>query len=82
MTGPAACDYLVHRELPLAVLDAPVGRPSLISHPVPERVAPLPGRPAGASAAPCRLPEVSAARSSTPYVRDWYPVDRPLAAAR
>lgn len=22
MTGPAACDYIVHRELPLAVLDA------------------------------------------------------------
>ncbi|MFM9432004.1 hypothetical protein [Arthrobacter sp. MP_2.3] len=47
MTGPAACDYLVHRELPLAVLEAPVGRPSLISHPVPERVAPLPDRPTG-----------------------------------
>lgn len=43
MTGPAACDYLVHRELPLAVLEAPAGRPQLISHPVRERVAPLPG---------------------------------------
>ena len=27
MAGPAACDYLVHRELPLAVLEAPAGRP-------------------------------------------------------
>jgi hypothetical protein len=27
MAGPAACDYLVHRELPLAVLDAPSLRP-------------------------------------------------------
>lgn len=32
MAGPAACDYLVHRELPLAVLEAPAGRPQLISH--------------------------------------------------
>ena len=47
MTGPAACDYLVHRELPLAVLEAPAGRPQLTSRPVPERVAPLPGRPSG-----------------------------------
>lgn len=23
MTGPAACDYLIHRELPLAVMEAP-----------------------------------------------------------
>jgi hypothetical protein len=45
MTGPAACDYLIHRELPLAVLEAPAGRPQLIAHPVPERVAPRPGRP-------------------------------------
>ena len=47
MAGPAACDYLIHRELPLAVLEAPAGRPRLVSHPVPERVAPLPGRPTG-----------------------------------
>jgi hypothetical protein len=46
MTGPAACDYLVHRELPLAVLDAPAGRPRLMSPPVPERLASVPGRPA------------------------------------
>jgi hypothetical protein len=43
MTGPAACDYLVHRELPLAVLEAPAG-PELVSHAGPERAAPLPGR--------------------------------------
>lgn len=48
MTGPAACDYLIHRELPLALLDEPAGRPQLISHPGTERVAPLPGRPTGA----------------------------------
>ncbi len=47
MTGPAACDYLIHRELPLAVLEAPAGRPQLISHPGTERVAPLPGRTGG-----------------------------------
>lgn len=47
MTGPAACDYLIHRELPLAELEAPAGRPQSTSHPVPERVAPLPGRPSG-----------------------------------
>jgi hypothetical protein len=45
MTGPAACDYLVHRELPLAVLEAPAG-PDRISHPGPERVALLPARSA------------------------------------
>ncbi len=27
MVGPAACDYLIHRELPLLVLDTPSGRP-------------------------------------------------------
>ena len=37
MTGPAACDSLIHRELPLAELEPPV----------PERVAPPPGRPTG-----------------------------------
>jgi hypothetical protein len=47
MAGPAACDYLVHRELPLVVLDAPLGRPQPMSPPVPERVAAFPGRPAG-----------------------------------
>ena len=47
MTGPAACDYLVHRELPLAVLEAPVRRRQLISDAVPECVAPLSGRPTG-----------------------------------
>ena len=46
MTGPAACDYLVHRELPLVVLDEPAGRPRLMSPPVPERAASIPGRPA------------------------------------
>lgn len=45
MSGPAACDYLVHCEFPLAVLEAPAG-PELISHPGPERVAPLRARPA------------------------------------
>ena len=44
MAGPAACDYLVHRELPLVVLDAPAGHLSLTSPPVPELVASLPGR--------------------------------------
>ena len=44
MAGPAACDYLVHRELPLVVLDPPAGRQHLTSPPVPERVASLPGR--------------------------------------
>ena len=48
MTGPAACDYLIHRELPLAVLEASAGRPQRTPHRVPERVAPLPGRPSGA----------------------------------
>ena len=47
MTGSAACEYLVHREMPLAVLEAPAGRPQLTSRPVPARVAPLPGRPSG-----------------------------------
>jgi hypothetical protein len=47
MAGPAACDYLVHRELPLAVLEAPAGRPRLISQPCPERVASVPDRPTG-----------------------------------
>ena len=46
MAGPAAGDYLVHRELPLVVLDEPAGRPRLMSPPVPERVAPIPGPPA------------------------------------
>lgn len=46
MAGPAACDYLVHRELPLAVLDAPAGPPRLFSPPVPERGASL-SAPAG-----------------------------------
>ena len=45
MTGPAACDYLIHRELPLAVLEPTAGRSHLTPHPDPERVAPLPGRP-------------------------------------
>ena len=45
MAGPAACDYLVHRELPLVVLDAPAGRQSLTSPPVPELVASLPRQP-------------------------------------
>ena len=48
MTGPVACDYLIHRELPLAELEPAAGRPHLTPHPVPERVAPLPGRPTGA----------------------------------
>jgi hypothetical protein len=47
MTGPAACDYLVHRELPLAVLEAPAGRPQLTSHRVPGPAAPIPDRPTG-----------------------------------
>ncbi|MFM9432186.1 hypothetical protein [Arthrobacter sp. MP_2.3] len=46
MTGPAACDYLIHRELPLAVLEAPAGALQLIPHTAPERFAPLTGRPA------------------------------------
>ena len=46
MAGPAACDYLVHRELPLVVLDEPAGRPRLMSPPAPERVASIPGPPA------------------------------------
>ena len=45
MAGPAACDYLVHRELPLVVLDDPAGRPRLMSPPAPERVASIPGPP-------------------------------------
>jgi hypothetical protein len=45
MAGPAACDYLVHRELPLLVLDEPAGRPRRMSPPVPERLAPIPRRP-------------------------------------
>ena len=44
MTGPAACDYLVHLELQLVVLDAPAGRQSLTSPPVPELVASLPSQ--------------------------------------
>ena len=47
MTGPAACDYLIHRELPLAELEPTAGRPQPTPHPVAERVAPLPGRPTG-----------------------------------
>jgi hypothetical protein len=47
MVGLAACDYLVHRELPLAVLEAPAGCPQPISHPGTERVAPRPARPTG-----------------------------------
>jgi hypothetical protein len=46
MAGPAACDYLVHRELPLLVLDQPAGRPRLMSPSVPEPVASIPDRPA------------------------------------
>jgi hypothetical protein len=46
MAGPAACDYLVHRELPLVVLDEPAGRPQLMSPPVPDRVESIHGRPA------------------------------------
>ena len=45
MAGPAACDYLVHRELPLVVLDVPDGRPRRMSPPVPEGVASIPGQP-------------------------------------
>lgn len=48
MTGRAACDYLIHRELPLAELEPTAGRPHPTPPPVPERVAPLPGRPTGA----------------------------------
>ena len=33
MAGPAACDYIVHRELPLAVLDARPDRPARGLHP-------------------------------------------------
>ncbi|HSN35497.1 MAG TPA: hypothetical protein VLT34_04045 [Arthrobacter sp.] len=47
MTGPAACDYLVHRELPLVELDAPDRRPRQVSPPASERVASRPGPPAG-----------------------------------
>lgn len=47
MTGPAAYDYLVHRDLPLAVLEAPAGRQSLTPPLVPEPEATLPARPAG-----------------------------------
>lgn len=47
MTGPAACDYLIHRELPLAELEPTAERPQPTPHPVHERVAPLPGRPTG-----------------------------------
>ena len=47
MTGPAACDYLIHRELPLAVLEPVAGRIQPTPHPGAERVAPLTGRPTG-----------------------------------
>jgi hypothetical protein len=47
MTGPAACDYLIHRELPLAELEPTAGRPPATPHPGTERVAPLTGRPTG-----------------------------------
>ena len=46
MTGPAACDYLVHRELPLVVLDGLARRPRPVSPQAPERPA-RPARPAG-----------------------------------
>lgn len=48
MTGPAACDYLIHRELPLAELEPPARRPQPTPHPGTERIAPLTGRPTGA----------------------------------
>ena len=44
MAGPAARDYLVHRELPLVVLEAPAGPQRLVSPPVPRHIASLPGR--------------------------------------
>lgn len=47
MVGPAAFDYLVHRELPLLVLDTAAGRPHPMPPAVPEHVALLPDRPAG-----------------------------------
>ena len=46
MTGPAACDYLVHRELPLVVLDGLAGRPLPGSSSATERPA-RPGSLAG-----------------------------------
>ena len=46
MTGPAACDYLVHRELPLVMLDGLAGRPRPVSSSATERPA-RPGRPVG-----------------------------------
>lgn len=52
--GPAACDYLVHREFPLAVLD------------VPDRTTPVPSAPAaGAGAARPGWP-TGGARGSVP----------------
>ena len=47
MSGPAARDYLVHRELPLLVLDGPAGRPRPVSPPATEHPAPGRRRPAG-----------------------------------
>lgn len=47
MIAPAACDYLVHRELPLVVLDAPAARPQPLLPPVSEHVMSLPDRPEG-----------------------------------
>jgi hypothetical protein len=44
MAGPAACDYLVHRELPLAVLETSPARPQMMSAPADESVPALPGR--------------------------------------
>lgn len=54
MTGPAACDYLVHRELPLVELDAPAGSPRLKSPPATEPAGSFPD------------PRASRARSSEP----------------